>query len=614
MNAPSSRGVLAGAILGLVASAQAQDVPETSSSEIDRLTELALRGDIAARLDLADRLLQPGGDSARAQEEYRLAAEAGSTDAMYALGNLLLQGADGPADPAAAAGWFRRCAERDDVACQLALADLLLRGLGVARDEAEAIVWIRRAAALGSADAMLALGQLYEVGRGVPPDAAQAAAYYRQASEAGQIEATYRLALAYENGTGVTRDDAEAARLFLAAGSEGHPGAQYRLGEMYRQGRGVEQDPVTAYLWLRIAGSALQPGSATGQAVDEALAKTVAMLDEDELAAAQARAEELLAAAPADSEEEPSRASLSGSLFTGLRWQSNANGGPSASLVNFRGNLVPLSESSRPASDVNLFVILGLEHTLDLEQAEFVTGVTTYVSGQRDGARTDNTLIEIDSGPSIDLGETAAGDLSLRPYVIGTYLASDDLTYMWAGGGGVEAESAIAAGVQGSASLQYRARTFRDSADDPNNSEQNGDEYAADIGLSKALSMRALVSASASAYRAIGQTDDESLWSYQIDLRYYRSLDPLLDIGGTGAWLLGFNGSFEITHYDGSDPIVDPLVTRQDEEWVLGSQLSVPLSTSLTGIGIAQYRSTTSNQANFETDNTSVWVGLSWRF
>jgi len=386
---------------------------------------------------LTDRLLYGDAgvpvDPVRAREEYRLAAERGSTEAMYALGQLLLAGVGGPADPAEAAAWFRHGAEFNDVACQLALADLLLRGVGVPQDEMAALALIRRAVELGSADAQLALGQLYELGRLVPQDSAQAVSLYRQAAEQGQMEATFRLGLAYMDGMGVAPDTEEAARLFLAAGSEGHAGAQYHLGLLYLQGRGVERDPEAAYLWFRIAQSQLPPGSTNALEVERALADAASTMDEAELAAAEARAEELLAAAPEPGQSAPDEFGLSGSLFAGLCWQSNANGGPSASLVQFRGNLVPLSDSGQAESDVNVFAVLGLTHTADLDGTTLETVFSGYANRQREATLDDNTLLELSTGPLIELGQTALGDLTVRPYAIGTYLASEDTAYMWAG-------------------------------------------------------------------------------------------------------------------------------------------------------------------------------------
>jgi len=128
------------------------------------------------------------------------------------------------------------------------------------------------------------------------------------------------------------------------------------------------------------------------------------------------------------------------------------------------------------------------------------------------------------------------------------------------------------------------------------------------------LSPRSVITLGLSGYWADARTPDESLQSYMVGLRYFYSIDPLFELPTPGAWLLGVNGSLETTDYDGPNPVVNPGVTQQDVEWIVGAQAIVPVTDSTSAIAILQRHDIDSNLPNFETSNTSAWLGLSWHF
>ncbi|WP_375397801.1 tetratricopeptide repeat protein [uncultured Sphingomonas sp.] len=94
-------------------------------------------------------------DPARAAECYRVAAERGSTEAMY------------------------------NYATQLAL------GRGVAEDKAVALVWLRQAAARGFAKAENFVGSFHEDGWATPVDPLAAAQCYKRAAAGGDFRGCF---------------------------------------------------------------------------------------------------------------------------------------------------------------------------------------------------------------------------------------------------------------------------------------------------------------------------------------------------------------------------------------------------------------------------------------
>lgn len=108
------------------------------------------------------------------KEEIRRAAEAGNTDAMNRLGNVLAQnGSD-----VEAAQWFRQASERGHVKATNALGFMYEEGRGVPQDFEEAGRLYLQAMRKGNADSMVNRGLMYDKGRGVAASKMQAYVHF----------------------------------------------------------------------------------------------------------------------------------------------------------------------------------------------------------------------------------------------------------------------------------------------------------------------------------------------------------------------------------------------------------------------------------------------------
>ena len=126
-----------------------------------------------------------------------------------------------PQDYAEAVSWFRKAAEQGSANAQYNLGQMYRQGQGVPRDYAEAVKWHRLAAEPerpqqdpfagdSIAGARINLGVAYSRGQGVPQDYAEALKWYRLAAEQGNAGAQFKLGLMYDQGEGVPRDYPEA--------------------------------------------------------------------------------------------------------------------------------------------------------------------------------------------------------------------------------------------------------------------------------------------------------------------------------------------------------------------------------------------------------------------
>lgn len=99
-------------------------------------------------------------DFAAAAAAFRQAAEAGSPEGAFNLGELYRAGKGVPKDLAQAAAWFGRAADAGFAPARFYLAVLLFNGAGVPKDQPRAIDLLQRAAGQGLPQAQKALDEL----------------------------------------------------------------------------------------------------------------------------------------------------------------------------------------------------------------------------------------------------------------------------------------------------------------------------------------------------------------------------------------------------------------------------------------------------------------------
>ena len=189
---------------------------------------------LAAHLMNGDRL---PADPKRANQLFKLAAEAGDPEAMFQLGVSLHTGRGASPQPEVARKLFRKAAEQGHGEAMVNFA------VGLFDEDPEtATEWILRSAEQGCAAGLYEAGQAYRLGRGVPADMQKAFECYRAAAHQDHPYALFSLGICYEHGTGTLANLAAAEQCYQHAASKGHGGAAHNLGVMYVQGKGVEMD------------------------------------------------------------------------------------------------------------------------------------------------------------------------------------------------------------------------------------------------------------------------------------------------------------------------------------------------------------------------------------
>jgi len=192
-------------------------------------------------------------NDAKAVEWYKLAADRGDREAMFALAMFRLQGRGGPRDRDAGAKWLAAAAKLGHPLAAYDLALLYIEGQLFPQDFTRAAELLRAAAQAGLPEAQYALGTLYKQGRGVAKDMKEAARLLGLAAIADNSDAQVEYGIALFNGDGVPKNEQAAAVIFRQAALHGNPVAQDRLARILAEGRGAPKNPVDATKWHLIS-------------------------------------------------------------------------------------------------------------------------------------------------------------------------------------------------------------------------------------------------------------------------------------------------------------------------------------------------------------------------
>ncbi len=151
------------------------------TSAIQAARALAEKGDVDAALKLGDYIVALFGNTAESIQWYRMAADEGSAEGQFKLGDIYYNGKGVPKDHTEAMKWFRKAADAGNVRAQITLGFMYHEGREMPRDYVEAARWFRKAADAGDAHAQINMGLIYSSGQGVPQDYVFAHMWYNLA-------------------------------------------------------------------------------------------------------------------------------------------------------------------------------------------------------------------------------------------------------------------------------------------------------------------------------------------------------------------------------------------------------------------------------------------------
>lgn len=217
------------------------------ATELEQLKEAAAQGNPVAQEELGRKLMFADGAPRdaekgkewfrKAYEGFRAAAEKGSADGQFRVGEMYASGRGVTKDERIAFEWWRKAAEQGHGRAQLYVSFHYRDGDVVSKNEAKAIEWLQKSAEGGYDVAQVALGRMYSKGERVPKDGAKAIEWFRKAALQGDLDMQMLISVSYATGFGVPKDEIEGlAWLNIAAAAEN----QGRVGAFSSQAYRVE--------------------------------------------------------------------------------------------------------------------------------------------------------------------------------------------------------------------------------------------------------------------------------------------------------------------------------------------------------------------------------------
>ncbi|HYD31205.1 MAG TPA: tetratricopeptide repeat protein [Azospirillaceae bacterium] len=307
---------------------------------------------------------------------------------------------------------------------------------------------------------------------------------------------------------------------------------------------------------------------------------------------------------------------ISGSVFAGLRWQSNANASPAGGSVRTPFGSAALEDQFAKKADLNAFAAATVEHAYDLGTQDgdrFVTDLTAYATRHRTQKQLQVGLLELRAGPKLAVLPDTLDETWVRPYALVNGVRLGHQPYFGSWGGGVEIETTVDDRLRLTGSAQLAARNYQNSGENPNARELTGREGGLELGAAYALAPRTVLQVSgglvAEETRTAGTTNREL--SLQTSLTHEYDAP----FGLTSApWSVTVSATRTWTDYDGPDPTVAPGITRADRDWRFGLANTIGLTDDWALVVSGERAVDRSNLPNYQFDNWTGTVGVSRTF
>ena len=274
----------------------------------------------------------------------------------------------------------------------------------------------------------------------------------------------------------------------------------------------------------------------------------------------------------------PANRSFPATCWPAFNTRSNANSGPTGGICAFGTTVLPNPTFSQRGDFAGVFAA-NIHHRYDLERQDsgaLESNVSFYGTRQFQVSEANVALLDINTGPRMKPFGGWAEQISVRPFIMGRYVAVDDMTSYWAWGAGAEANVPLAPKISANIVLLGQRREFVNSNLAPFNNESTGVEAATVFDLRAEITPNFWVTVGGNVSRFTAVVQSQSYWQFGAGTSAtLRFADP---IGINGRpWQMTANAYTSHGYYDQPDVFIDPTITRTQVDYGVGLALSIPL-------------------------------------
>ena len=325
----------------------------------------------------------------------------------------------------------------------------------------------------------------------------------------------------------------------------------------------------------------------------------------------QERLEQEIAAAQAA--RAPHR--LTGSLFLGGRYETNANAGPDSRSIRTADGPATLGPEDTEQSDVSAIAALSLNHRYDLgwqSGDELQTDLVLYGNRYADETSSNVALIDLTVGPRFNWIDTDR-PFSLRPFVTGALLWLGDAFYREQAGGGLTIEQTLHPRLRADLTVRGVYQKLNSSSRNRRASDRTGPLYTLDLGVTTELTPSTILRARGRGQLKDADKDFRSFVSFgggAALTQYFPS--PIAAL--PSPWSASLSADYTRFRYDEPNRPIDPDSSQRDNRLDLGVSLNMPFAASWEAVAEVTYTDNNSNYDTEDFDNLAVMLGVTYRF
>jgi tetratricopeptide (TPR) repeat protein len=305
---------------------------------------------------------------------------------------------------------------------------------------------------------------------------------------------------------------------------------------------------------------------------------------------------------------------LSGMVRAGLRYQSNANAGPSNSTVTLNGLSYTLDDLSVAGEDFNAFVngAVRYRHDTEIQGLSLEAGVSGYAAGYRDRDTLNTAAVEAYAGPVFDLGRFGLDDRSLSVMLLTSGVMIEGDRYLASAGISTNFDWRVTPVDSLSASLQYRYEDYSNTKSRKTAELQTGNRFDGQVSWSCNVTEDFSLSGRLLATRREAETG--YLSSTEVGGAISGTYRYAALIGDGPAWMIGLEAAIAGRGYDDPDTMINSGESQRDTDFSLNLKQITPFTERVALVAEAGYRKVWSNYDIKSFDNISLSIGIQSAF
>ena len=308
---------------------------------------------------------------------------------------------------------------------------------------------------------------------------------------------------------------------------------------------------------------------------------------------------------------------FSASIFSAIRYETNANFGPGTQSVTLNGIDFTLDDQSVGRPGWSALNIGTLHYSYDLKKQgdkiefDFLAYSTAYFENELQDIDLD--FFEFTLGPSWNLKRWGWDQTRLYTYAIADLAYLGYETYFTAPGAGIRLLSFSAENSVLDARVETRYREFNNTTELPTNTLRDGLQTRLGATYSYYTSPGFVITTQGYVQREDADAEFYSDWEIALSGGFAWTFDnPLWQ--GQYPWTWQVGGGIILRNYDAPDPTINLFEAEEDETWWARTAVVIPVAETWALVPQVEYRDQKSNYDIREFDDLTTLLGVQKRF